>query len=125
VWLEELGPLINPMTSIGMEPVIFQLVTQCLNQLYYCVPLLGTVLDFITMLKNKYLLLQHWWRVESGSEEIPFEITQESSALQLSWTEHYSVHIYTEEMYMLVLPQSHISIKTLHFCEAQCLGSKT
>jgi hypothetical protein len=28
-------------------------------------------------------------------------------------------------MYMLVLPQSHISIKTLHFCEAQCLGSKT
>jgi hypothetical protein len=38
VRLEGLGQLKNPMTSSGIEPATFQLVTQCLNQLRYRVP---------------------------------------------------------------------------------------
>jgi hypothetical protein len=39
VRLEGLDQLKNPMTSSGMEPAIFWLVAQCLNQLRYNVPL--------------------------------------------------------------------------------------
>jgi hypothetical protein len=45
VWLEALGQLKNPMMSLGIEPMTFQLVAQCLNQLrYYVPPPLGCVL---------------------------------------------------------------------------------
>jgi hypothetical protein len=37
VWLEGLGQLKNPMTSLGIEPVTFRLVVKCLNQLCYYV----------------------------------------------------------------------------------------
>jgi hypothetical protein len=36
VRLEGLGQLKHPMTSLGIEPMTFQLVAQCLNQLHYC-----------------------------------------------------------------------------------------
>jgi hypothetical protein len=35
VRLEGLGQLKNPITSLGIEPAIFWLVAQCLNQLRY------------------------------------------------------------------------------------------
>jgi hypothetical protein len=35
--LEGLGQLKNPVTSSGIEPMTFQLVAYCLNQLSYCV----------------------------------------------------------------------------------------
>jgi hypothetical protein len=38
VWLEGLGQLKNPITSLGTEPVTLQLVAQCLNQLCYRLP---------------------------------------------------------------------------------------
>jgi hypothetical protein len=38
VWLEGLGPLKIPMTSLRIEPVTFRLVAKCLNQLRYLVP---------------------------------------------------------------------------------------
>jgi hypothetical protein len=36
VCLEGLGQLKNPVTSLGMEPMIFQLVAQCLSQVCHC-----------------------------------------------------------------------------------------
>jgi hypothetical protein len=38
IQLEGLGQLKNPMTSSGIEPATFRLVTQCLNQLHCFVP---------------------------------------------------------------------------------------
>jgi hypothetical protein len=38
VRLEGLGQLKNPVTSLGIDPVTFRLVAQCLNQLRYRVP---------------------------------------------------------------------------------------
>jgi hypothetical protein len=38
VWLEGLGQLKNPVTSLGIEPAIFQLVAYCLYQLCYYMP---------------------------------------------------------------------------------------
>jgi hypothetical protein len=40
VWLVGLGQLKNPMTSPGIKPATIQPVAQCLNQLYYHMPLL-------------------------------------------------------------------------------------
>jgi hypothetical protein len=36
VQLEEFGQLKNPMTSLGIEPITFQLVAQCLNHSIVC-----------------------------------------------------------------------------------------
>jgi hypothetical protein len=36
VWLQGLSQLKNQVTSSGMEPAIFRILTQCLNQLRYC-----------------------------------------------------------------------------------------
>jgi hypothetical protein len=47
VWLEGLGQLKNPMTSSGIEPIIFWLVAECLNQLRYRMPHLLEVFIFI------------------------------------------------------------------------------
>jgi hypothetical protein len=38
VWLEGLGKL-KKSTSLGLDPMTFQLVAECLNQLRYYVPL--------------------------------------------------------------------------------------
>jgi hypothetical protein len=38
VQLEGLGQLKNPMTSSGIKPSTFRLVSLCLNKLQYCVP---------------------------------------------------------------------------------------
>jgi hypothetical protein len=38
MWLEGLGQLKNPMTSLGIEPAAFCLVAWCLNQLRYRTP---------------------------------------------------------------------------------------
>jgi hypothetical protein len=38
VRLEGLGQLKNPVTSSGIEPALFRLVVQCLNQKLYRVP---------------------------------------------------------------------------------------
>jgi hypothetical protein len=39
IQLEGLGQLKNPMTPLGIKPITFQLVAQCLNQLLYSAPL--------------------------------------------------------------------------------------
>jgi hypothetical protein len=39
VWLEGLGQLKNPMTSLGIEPATFRPVAYCLKQVHYRVPL--------------------------------------------------------------------------------------
>jgi hypothetical protein len=52
VGLEGLGKLKNPMTAPGIEPVTFQLVTQCLNQLCHHVPL-PNIMILLKMLKSK------------------------------------------------------------------------
>jgi hypothetical protein len=41
MWLEGLYQLKNPMTSSELEPATFRLVSQCVNQLRYCVLRLG------------------------------------------------------------------------------------
>jgi hypothetical protein len=38
VWLEGLDQLKNPLTSLGMKPATFWLVTYCPNQLHYSIP---------------------------------------------------------------------------------------
>jgi hypothetical protein len=40
-WLEELGQLKIPMTSLEIKAATFRLVAKCLNQLRYCVVLLS------------------------------------------------------------------------------------
>jgi hypothetical protein len=50
VGLEGLGQLKNPMTSSGIEPATFWLVTQCLNQVHY------RVLPTYMSMKPKFLI---------------------------------------------------------------------
>jgi hypothetical protein len=55
VWLEWLGQLKNPMTSLGIEPVTFRLVVKCLNQLCYYVA--SKLKEFHTELIRNTILL--------------------------------------------------------------------
>jgi hypothetical protein len=47
VRLKGLGQWKNPMTSLGIKPVTFQLVAKCLNQLYNCVLSFYVHLNFL------------------------------------------------------------------------------
>jgi hypothetical protein len=52
MWLEELGQLKYPVTTLGIEPVPFWLVAYCFNQLCYSIPHLYSYQMFLESMKT-------------------------------------------------------------------------
>jgi hypothetical protein len=75
VQLEGLGQLKNPMTSLGIKPMTFWLVAQCLNQLLYDVPQLSIIPWKCMSWERSVSIVTGWMAsIQQGEEIFLFSI---------------------------------------------------